>query len=80
MPLLRNMGPTDRLARIAGATALATLAVTGRRSGALRGTVALGLGAWTAAMLFSGTTGHCPLYRPFGFSTCPVPQRAVLPR
>lgn len=66
MHLLLNMGRTDRLLRVAGAAAVATVALSGRVS---KGAAA-GLGVWAAAMLFSGATGHCPLYRPFGFSTC----------
>lgn len=71
MPLLVNMGRTDRLIRLAGATAVATVALSGRVSAG----AAAGLGVWAAAMLFSGASGHCPLYRPFGFSTCPTPTR-----
>jgi len=66
MSLLVNMGRTDRLVRLAGAAAVTTVALSGRVS---KGTAA-GLGIWAAAMLFSGASGHCPLYRPFGFSTC----------
>ena len=69
MTLLRNMGTADRAVRFAAVTGIATLVAT-RTVG---GGAALALSALAAGMLFSGATGHCPLYVPFGVSTCRGP-------
>ncbi len=70
MRLLRNMGRTDRLVRGVGVGTVALLIATG----AVHGRAAVALGAFGAAMAFSGLSGHCPLYVPFGVSTCERPR------
>ncbi len=65
--MLKNMGRSDRIARVAIAVVLAVLALgTGSLTGAL---------FWIAlavAVIFAVTafTGLCPLYRIVGLKTC----------
>ncbi len=69
MRLLRNMGRADRALRFVAASGIAALIATRT----VEGGAALALGALGTAMLFSGSTGHCPLYVPLGLSTCERP-------
>ena len=69
MTLLRNMGTADRAVRFAAVTGIAALIATRTVTGG----AAVALSALAAAMLFSGSTGHCPLYVPLGVSTCKRP-------
>ncbi len=69
MTLLRNMGTADRAVRFAAVTGITALVATRTVSGG----AAVALSALAAGMLFSGTTGHCPIYVPFGVSTCKRP-------
>ena len=69
MRLLRNMGSTDRALRGVGVATVALLIASGK----VDGMAAVALGAFGAAMAFSGLSGHCPLYVPFGVSTCERP-------
>jgi hypothetical protein len=63
-----NMGSADRIIRIVLAAVLIGLYAMGTVTGTL-GTVLLVLG-----IVFLGTSlvRFCPLYAPFGISTCPV--------
>jgi len=62
----KNMGLTDRLVRVILAIAFAALYFTGIVEGTL-GLVLLILGA---VFLLTSTISFCPLYAPFGISTC----------
>lgn len=66
MTLLRNMGGLDRSLRFVAASGIGALVATRT----VTGPAAVALSGLAVAMLFSGTTGHCPLYVPFGVSTC----------
>ena len=61
----KNMGPIDRIIRIALALAVAALYFTGYLHGAL----ALVLGALSVVFLLTSLVGSCPLYGPLGFNT-----------
>lgn len=63
----RNMGNLDRGIRLAIAAIVAVLIVTGTVSGAL----AIVLGVLAAVFVLTSAIGFCPLYAPFGISTCP---------
>jgi len=61
-----NMGSTDRIVRVLLAIVFAVLYFTGTVSGTL-GIVLLALGA---IFLLTSVISFCPLYAPFGISTC----------
>jgi hypothetical protein len=63
----RNEGPLDRGIRIMAGVALAILAFF---IGALW--LKLLLGVLAVIALFTGLTGSCLLYVPFGINTCPA--------
>ncbi len=63
----KNMGNLDRGIRIVVAIIFAALIVTGTVSGVL----AIVLGVLAAVFLLTSVIGFCPLYAPFGISTCP---------
>lgn len=60
------MGRTDSIIRIIVALAIAVLYFTGQISG----TTAIVLGILAAVFLITSLVGFCPLYVPFGISTC----------
>lgn len=62
----KNMGNTDRIVRIIVAIAIAALYFTGTVAGTL-GLVLLILGG---VFLLTSFVSFCPLYAPFGISTC----------
>lgn len=62
---MKNEGTMDRAARVVLGLALLSLVVVGPQT--LWGLVGL-------VPLLTGLVGFCPLYRIFGFSTCPVPK------
>jgi hypothetical protein len=62
----KNMGTIDRTIRISLAALVAILYFTGTISG----TVATVLGIVAGAFLLTGLLGRCPVYLPFGLSTC----------
>lgn len=62
----KNMGSTDRIVRILAAIIFAVLYFTGTVSGTI-GLVLLVLGA---VFLLTSFVSFCPLYAPFGLSTC----------
>ena len=59
----RNEGAVDRVLRVALGLALLSLVVIGPKTN--WGFVGL-------VPLITGLVGYCPLYRIFGFSTCPL--------
>ena len=62
----KNMGSTDRIIRVLLAAVIAILYFTNTISGTL-GLVLLILGA---IFLLTSFISFCPLYAPFGISTC----------
>jgi hypothetical protein len=62
-----NMGTLDRILRVVVAVVIAVLYFTGTISGTL-GYVLLGLGG---IFLLTSVISFCPLYLPFGITTCP---------
>ncbi len=63
-----NMGSADRIIRIALAIVFSILYFTGTVTGTI-GVVLLVLGG---VFLLTSVISFCPLYAPFGISTCPV--------
>lgn len=66
MIMKKNMGPTDKIIRLIVALILATLSYMG----VVTGTV--GIVFYAVAIVFALTSmiSFCPLYVPFGISTC----------
>ena len=62
-----NMGAVDRIFRVLVAAVIAILYFTGTVSGTL-GIVLLVL---AAVFVATSVVSFCPLYAPFGMSTCP---------
>ena len=62
-----NMGTADRIIRILVAAVIAILYFTGTVSGTLGIVLLVLAGVFVATSLVS----FCPLYAPFGMSTCP---------
>ena len=63
----KNMGTADRVIRFIVAAAIGVLYYTGTISGTL-GTVLLIL---AGVFVLTSFISFCPLYAPFGISTCP---------
>jgi hypothetical protein len=68
----KNMGNTDRIIRTLIAVVIAILYFTGIIPGTL-GLVLLGL---AGIFLLTSLVSFCPLYAPFGLSTCKVKKAA----
>jgi hypothetical protein len=64
----KNMGNTDRLIRVLLAGVLAYLYF----SGTVTGTIGLVLVVLAGVFVLTSLVGFCPLYAPFGISTCPA--------
>lgn len=66
MIMKKNMGPTDKIIRLIVALILATLSYMGVV------TVTVGIVFYAVAIVFALTSmiSFCPLYVPFGISTC----------
>jgi len=62
----KNMGNADRVIRLAAAVAIGALYGLGY----LSGTVAIVLGVVAVAFFATSLIGWCPMYLPFGLSTC----------
>jgi uncharacterized membrane protein YobD (UPF0266 family) len=62
----KNMGSADRISRIIFAIVIGVLYFTK----AIEGTASLILGALAIIFLLTSFISFCPLYVPFGFSTC----------
>ncbi|PIQ63360.1 MAG: hypothetical protein COV99_02980 [Bacteroidetes bacterium CG12_big_fil_rev_8_21_14_0_65_60_17] len=64
----KNMGSVDRILRTVVAVVVAVLIGTGT----LTGIVAIIAGVLAGVFLLTSFVSFCPLYAPFGFSTCKV--------
>jgi hypothetical protein len=62
----KNMGTADRILRLIAAIAVGVL----YGLNLISGTVAIVLGVVAIAFLATSLIGWCPLYLPFGLSTC----------
>ena len=62
----KNMGNIDKMLRVLVAVVIAVLYYTGLVSG----TVAIVLLGLAAVFLLTSLMSFCPLYAPFGLSTC----------
>ncbi|MBL7975534.1 MAG: DUF2892 domain-containing protein [Candidatus Kapabacteria bacterium] len=67
----KNIGSADKMARIAAAIVIAILYFTD----VISGTVGLVLLVLGGVFVLTSLVGFCPLYAPFGLSTCPVEQK-----
>jgi hypothetical protein len=67
----KNMGSMDRLIRVIIAAAVAVLYFTGTITGTLGIVLLVLAGVFVATSLVS----FCPLYAPFGLSTCSTKER-----
>ena len=67
------MGNLDRGIRVAVAALIAILYFTG----AISGTLAIVLGVLAVVFLVTSMVSTCPLYLPFGLSTCSKTEQAV---
>lgn len=64
--MTKNMGIVDRIIRTVLAIVVAVLFFTNQ----LTGVAAIVLGVLALIFLITSATGYCPLYKPFGISTC----------
>ncbi|TRX16686.1 DUF2892 domain-containing protein [Flavobacterium franklandianum] len=62
----KNMGSVDRISRIIFAIVIGVLYFTK----AIEGKAALVLGVFAIVFLLTSLISFCPLYVPFGFTTC----------
>lgn len=67
----KNMGSMDRLIRVIIAAAVAVLYFTGTITGTLGIVLLVLAGVFVATSLVS----FCPLYAPFGLSTCSTKEK-----
>lgn len=67
----KNMGTADRIIRVILAAIIGILYFTGTVSG----TVAMVLLVLAIVFALTSVMGFCPLYAPFGFSTCPLKEK-----
>lgn len=66
----KNMGSTDRIIRLVAAIIIAVLYFTG----IISGTVAVVLAVLAIIFTLTSLVSTCPLYMPFGLSTCEVEE------
>ncbi len=66
----KNMGTSDRVIRILLAAVIAVLYLTGT----VAGTLGLVLMILAGVFLLTSLVSFCPLYAPFGISTCQVKE------
>ena len=66
-----NMGTTDRALRVGVALLIAVLYFTN----IISGTIAIVLLAVAAIFVLTSLISFCPLYAPFGISTCKVENK-----
>lgn len=62
----KNMGTADKAVRILVAIVIGALYFTN----VISGTVAIILGVLAGVFILTSLVGFCPLYAPFGLSTC----------
>jgi hypothetical protein len=67
----KNMGSADRIVRVILAAILAILFY----NGTISGTLGIALAVFAGILLFTSLIGFCPLYLPFGLSTCKVKKQ-----
>lgn len=67
----KNMGSVDRIVRVVLAAILAILFFTK----VVTGTIGIILLALAAIFLLTSVISFCPLYAPFGISTCSVEEK-----
>lgn len=67
----KNMGSTDRIIRIIIAAIIGVLYFTGT----ITGTWGLVLVILAGVFLLTSFISFCPLYAPFGISTCPAKSK-----
>ena len=67
----KNMGSVDRIVRVVLAAVLAVLFFTK----VVTGTIGIVLLALAAIFLLTSVVSFCPLYAPFGISTCSVKEK-----
>jgi hypothetical protein len=65
-----NMGTIDRVVRVVVALVVAGLILTG----VVQGVLAIILGVLATVFVLTSVISFCPLYRPFGISTCGRPS------
>ncbi len=68
-----NMGSNDRIIRSVLALAMLALYLTGVVTGGL----GIALVVVSAVFLLTSTVSFCPLYAPFGLSTCKTKQKSA---
>lgn len=66
-----NMGTTDRALRVGVALLIVVLYFTN----IISGTIAIVLLAFAAIFVLTSLISFCPLYAPFGISTCKVENK-----
>jgi fatty acid desaturase len=66
----KNMGSTDRIIRFVVAAIIAALYF----SGTITGTLGIVLLVLAGVFVLTSFISFCPLYAPFGISTCPTKQ------
>lgn len=62
----KNMGSLDRIIRVVVAAVIGILYFTGQ----ITGTLAIVLGILAIVFVLTSVMSFCPLYWPFGLSTC----------
>jgi hypothetical protein len=67
----KNMGNSDRIIRSLLALVMLTLYLTG----VVSGTIGIILVVLSAVFLLTSFVSFCPLYAPFGLSTCKTKQK-----
>lgn len=70
-----NMGTADRLVRVVVAAVVAGLIL----SGVVSGVWAIILGVLAGVFVLTSIISFCPLYAPFGISTCKRPANKTRP-
>ncbi len=66
----KNMGSTDKIVRVLIAVVVTVLYFTGT----IGGTLGIVLMVLSAVFLLTSLVSFCPLYAPFGLSTCKVKE------
>jgi len=67
----KNMGTADRIIRVIIAAIVAVLYFTGT----ITGTLGIVLLVLAGVFVLTSLVSFCPLYAPFGFSTCSVKEK-----
>ncbi len=67
----KNMGPTDRIIRVILAAVIAGL-FFGK---VITGTLGIVLLVLAGVFVLTSAVSFCPLYAPFGLSTCPAKEK-----